>query len=354
MSVPSRLRPWLATVALLLIGLGATAGSAIGLQSSAQRDEDRRFDAAAERARGAIATRLQLQIEGLTHLRNWMLLHPDASREDFEQVTSLGFADGLYPRVQALAYGPLVPAADKEAFEAGQRLALADKPDHPPFAIHPMTDTDAYPITYIVPTAGNEAALGFDLASEPTRRAAVVAARDRGHSVGTAPVRLIQEPGDQVGFVLFAPVYDTGEVPVTAPARRRHIVGVLGAVLRVGDMLSGVLGTRPEVDVEIYDIGATIDTPDLGLDRSTLLLDTRPTAAASSGGTNDGMHRSLDLSVADRRWRLVLTPSAGFGTANEQLALAVGLLGTLVTLLLAGMVHRSGSAREHAEQRASE
>ncbi len=349
-----RLRPWFAALAVLLIGLGATAAATVGARTSTQRDHDQRFEAAAARTRGAIATRLQLQLQDLTHLRNWMLLNPDASREDFERVTALGFAEGLYPRVQGLSYCPRVLAADKAAFQAAQRSELADDPAYPVFSIHPMTDEDAYPIIYITPLAGNEAALGFDLASEPKRRTAVEDARDRGHLVGTAPLRLVQESGDQIGFALIAPVYDSGEVPVTAPARRRHLVGVVRSVFRVGDMLAGVLGARPEVDAEIYDLGPTVDTPDLRFDPSTLLLDTRPPLAPRTGARVDGLHRELDLSIGDRRWRLVLTPSAGFQDASPALPLAVGVLGTLVTLLLGGLVQRSGSARQRAERLAME
>lgn len=354
MSAPSRLRPWLATLLVLLIGLGATTVSALTFRDNAHHDLDRRFDAAAERARAAISSRLELQIEDLTHLRNWMLLNPNASRGDFTRVTGLGFADGLYPRVQALSYSPLVPTADKAAFEAAQRAALTSDPQYPVFSIHPMTAADAYPVTYLEPLDGNQSVLGFDLASDPVRRAALEAARDRGHSVGTPPVRLVQESGGQVGFVLIAPVYGAGEVPVTAPARRRHFVGVLSTVFRVGDLLAGVLGTNPEVDAEIYDIGPTVDPPDLPLDSSALLLNTRPASAVQSDGTVHGPHRDLDLSIGDRRWRLVLTPSVGFEGTNEAFPLTVGLLGTLLTLLLAATVHRAGSARHRAELRAME
>lgn len=357
MSASNRRRPWFATLAVLLIGLAATTASALGFRDSDQRDQSRRFDAAAERARGAIADRLQLQLENLTHLRNWMLLDPGATRADFERVTSLGFADGLYPRVQALSYSPRVPAANKAAFQAAQQGELANDRGFPSFTIHPTTTSDAYPVTYLEPLEGNQAALGFDLASDPARKTAIEDARDRGHSVGTPPVRLIQESGDQAGFVLLAPVYDSGDVPVTAPARRRHFVGVISAVFRVGDMFTGVLGTDPEVDAEIYDIGPTVDfvrsaTP--RLDSSTLLLNTRPTPAVRRDGTVDGPHRNLDLSIGDRRWRLVLTPSAGFTHASEALPLTVAVLGTLITLLLAGMVQRAGSARQRAQQRALE
>lgn len=284
-----------------------------------------------------------------------MLLNPDATRDDFTRVTGLGFADGLYPRVQALSYSPRVPVAAKAAFEAEQRSALVDDPSYAQFSIHPMTAADAYPVTYLQPLAGNQAALGFDLASDPKRRAALEDARDRGHPVGTPPLRLVQEPGDQVGFVLQAPVYDAGEVlPVTTPARRRHFIGVLSAVFRVGDMLTGVLGTTPEVDAEIYDIGPTVATSADPPGPPALLLNTGPTSVLRSDGTVRGQHRYLDLSIGDRRWRLVLTPSAGLAKASDALPAAVGLLGTLLTLLLARMVHRAGSARQRAEQRATE
>jgi signal transduction histidine kinase/ActR/RegA family two-component response regulator len=59
-----------------------------------------------------------------------------------------------------------------------------------------------FPVTYIEPLNGNEQATGFDLASNPDRNAAVERATDTGAVAATAPVRLVQEKGEEVGILL--------------------------------------------------------------------------------------------------------------------------------------------------------
>ncbi len=356
-AVPPRAhrRQLMLTVAVLLLGLATTVASTAGFAQSAQRERDRRFDAAAERARGAMSERLRLHTDGLAHLRSWLLLTPHATRDQFHQFTALGIEDGLYQRVQALSFAPRVPAADVPRVEAEVRADLANRPEYPPFVVGPTAvGPDSYPITYLEPLAGNEPALGFDLASDRVRLDAIEAARDRGHAVGSGPVRLVQEVGRQKGFVLFSPVYDTGDVPATGPARRRHFVGVVSAVFRVGDMFTGVLGATPEVDAEMYDLGPTVDAPAVRYDDTTRILNTKSTVAVGADGDIRGAHRDLDLNIGDRRWRLVLTPTAALSRGSGQLPWAVALLGGSITVLLAAVVHGLGTARRRAEQRALE
>src|SRR5262245_29035008 len=99
--------------------------------------------------------------------------------------------DSSYPGIQAIALGSV----------AGGRV----------------------PVRYIEPMArGNAQVLGFDLLSEPQRRAAVMRARDTGEAVLTGRVTLMSESGAQPhpAFILFLPVYRGGAAPASLPERR--------------------------------------------------------------------------------------------------------------------------------------
>lgn len=344
------------TAAVLLMGLVATTGAAVGSHQSLARNRAARFDGAAERARGTIAGRLQLHIQNLAQLRNWMLLTPGATRADFHQFTALGLDAGQYPGVQALSFAPRVEQADLARFAASMQPDASTKGEsYPGFVVHPTSGaTTSYPVTYIEPIAGNEPAFGFDLATDPLRLHDIEAARDRGQAVGSGPIRLVQETGDQVGFVLWSPVYDTGDVPNTAPARRRHFLGVVSVVFRVGDMFAGVFGVNPEAEAEMYDLGLTIDPAAVRFDATNRILNTKPEVAVSPNGTVRGLHRDLDLSFGGHRWRMVLTPGSGFVDGPRALPWVVTILGGLISLLLAGIVHSTTQARGRAERRAME
>lgn len=355
MTSPARRPSWLLTVLVLVIGLATTGTATATADQSLERDRARRFDAAAERARGAVAERLELYSANLSQVRTWMMVDGAVTRDEFESFVALGFDAGLYPGARALSFAVMVERSEVGAFEAAVRAEVAGDESHPPFEVHPdSAEPDAYVVTYLTPLEGNEPAFGFDLGADPARRRAVESARDRGDPVGTGPIRLIQETGDQAGFVLVSPVYDTVEIPPTAPARRRHFIGVITVVFRLDDMLAGVLGPLRETEAEVYDLGATVDPPRLRFDETTRLIDTSPATNVSADGNAAGLQRHLDLNIGDRRWRMILTPGPGFLARSRALPLAVAGLGTLVSLLLAAAVHRAVRDRGRAEQRATE
>lgn len=343
---------------VLVVGLTATAGAAVGFDQSQVRDRETRFDAAASRARSRFERRIELYTAQLTELRNAILIDSRINRMEFHDLIALGLDTGLYSGVQAVAVVRRVKAADRSAFEAAAQQEVDTLDRYPPFVIHPATNAaESYVVTYIEPLEGNEAAYGLDLASLPDRIDALEAARDTGDLVGTPPIRLVSETGDQSGFLLFAPTYDTGDIPSTGPARRRHTTGTVSMAFRIGDMFAGILetpGANPEVDAEVYDVGDTIDAPTNPDRSSTPILDTMPGTAFTSGGRVGGLHRFLDLNVGGRRWRMVVTPAEGFPSGHRRLGWIVGSLGVLLSALLAGVVHVTTQARGRAERRAAQ
>ena len=74
----------------------------------------------------------------------------------------------------------------------------------------------------------NQAALGYDMFSDATRRAAMEAARDSGSAVASGKVTLVQEidPGQQqAGFLIYLPVYRRGPRPPTVEDRVAALEG---------------------------------------------------------------------------------------------------------------------------------
>ena len=64
--------------------------------------------------------------------------------------------------------------------------------------------------SYIEPSAGNESALGYDVASDPDRLMALHGARDTGAPRATGRLMLVQETSQQFGLLIFLPLYSTG------------------------------------------------------------------------------------------------------------------------------------------------
>jgi len=199
-------------------------------------------------------------------------------REQFE-----AFAAKL-PSVtfQAISFAARVTAAKRAEFErrmradswpvshiwelnaAGQRQAAGAR--------------DAYfPVTYLYPTTGNLAALGFDLVSEPRRRRALFAAIETGKTVRTEPIRLVQSP-EHWAFLVFKPVYAQPKHATSGDPRQPELVGIVSAVYQFRSFLDAVVSrteiagqhialfdtVRPTLPVYVhYSRAVSHDRPDL-------------------------------------------------------------------------------------------
>ena len=90
-------------------------------------------------------------------------------------------------------------------------------------------------VQHIAPFAGNEAALGYDISSEPTRARAINRARDTGEQSLTGPIHLVQEQGDELGFLALQPVGDMFAVSVfPVPMDRSPLVWMRPASSMLG------------------------------------------------------------------------------------------------------------------------
>jgi signal transduction histidine kinase/integral membrane sensor domain MASE1 len=138
-----------------------------------------------------------------------------------------------FSTIQAVEWAPRVDDAEREAFVARQRAEIRGFAITERGADGLQTATRRpfyYPVTYLEPLAGNTEAVGYDLASNPDRRAAIEQAIASGEVTATAPIRLVQERGDQTGILLVAAVPNGPNGP-----------GVVLVVLRMGTFTEGLL-----------------------------------------------------------------------------------------------------------------
>jgi PAS domain S-box-containing protein len=179
------------------------------------------------------------------------------SRARFRDFT--GEALARHPEIQALSWDPCVPAEERQAFEARARQdGIADfsfTELNPAGRLVTAAQRPAYvPIYMVEPLDKNRPALGFDLNSDLERRAALKLAQDTGLPHATGPLRLVQEPGSQLGFLVLRPVYRQGAV---APdMRREQIAGYVSAVFRIGDLVQDAFGPQArDGEISIYEQG---------------------------------------------------------------------------------------------------
>ncbi len=153
--------------------------------------------------------------------------------------------------LQALSWNPRVEAAERPGFEQRARQEGLDqfriRERNPEGRFIAAGERGAYyPVFYIEPLRGNEAAIGFDVSSDPIRLAALERARDTGGVTATELIQLVQQEGGFTGLLVFVPVYREAMPKATVEERRAALEGCAVGVYPVGGVLTAALrGVEP-------------------------------------------------------------------------------------------------------------
>jgi CHASE1-domain containing sensor protein len=207
--------------------------------------------------------------------------------------------------------------------------------------VWPATDQPVgFAITLVEPyTPRRDAALGFDMFSEPTRRAAMRRAWQTGQPAASGIVQLAQEKGitaKQPGFLIYLPVYArtaNGANPETIVTGNgvRPVEAFVYAPFRTGDMVRAVLG--PQLDavdgIEIY----------AGQGPSAPLVFRK--------GEMGWDAQEQVLRVADRQWTMRISSGRFLERLGRPLAI---LIFGIAVALLATQLHRVQRRRIDAAQ----
>jgi diguanylate cyclase (GGDEF)-like protein len=335
-------RPLILLVVLVCAGLAASVGAFLDLRASERNRQQTALEQGAAERFGALQKVINEDLLALELLGRFYVGSQKVERNEFYEFTK------PIPKhlscLQALEWAPRVRETDRTGFEAEVRKAG--------FAGFEITERDAdsrtvrasrrdeyFPVDFIEPAEGNEPARGFDLASSPGRREAMEQARDTGEMRGTAPVRLVQETGDQAGVLVLLPVYRNGTPTESVEDRRANLEGFVLGVFRIGDLVERALAplTPHGIDVALYDMSAPAGKRLLTWHPSRLRREVAEAPDEADVRLPETVHYAASLRPAGRTWLVLCTPSpefvAGAGRWQPWEALGIGLA---FTALLAG------------------
>lgn len=237
--------------------------------------------------------------------------------------------DSDYRGAEGIGWGMRV---DRDEIALVQQQMRARGPRN--FTISPLpADDQAYavPIMYLQPeTERNRRVMGYNLFSEPTRRAAMTLAARYGRPTASGRLVLTQEKaagGHRPGFIIFMPVSGLGDDGA------KRLKGFVYSPFVAEDFLHSALQleTNQNVGIRIYD---------RAVGRGNLLAET-PVADPS------GVTAREALMIANRPW--VLEVEATKPSTLSALSLLTMLFGMLVAsllLVLARLVTRQ-AAEDH-------
>ncbi|MHC5002666.1 MAG: CHASE domain-containing protein [Planctomycetota bacterium] len=252
------------------------------------------------------------------------------------------------PRVRADERAELISAARAEGFDGFAIRARTTDGTLAPAA----GSTECFPIWYAAGNAPDEI-VGFDLASEPVRRAAIERARDTGEPSATARVDLIGLDEEHAGFIMTIPLYDRDGLQ-TVTQRRAALRGFVVGAFGTSELLRSALApfNHADVDVALFDRSAPAGLQALAASRHGPKVLDEMTAA--SPWTVES-----EFPFGGRTWAVVVRASARFLAGwSSPLAWTVLLGGLLFTVLLGGytslIVGRAARIESIVDQRTSE
>lgn len=229
-----------------------------------------------------------------------------------------------YPGILGVGVSWRVPSGQLSEFAAQMRAQGQSN-----FRVWPRGQGAPYTsIIYLEPLNWrNQRAIGYDMFSEPVRRAAMEQARDTAQTSVSGKVKLVQETKHdvQAGFVMYVPLYRRGAAVDTVAARREALRGYVYGPFRVEDLVRGIFqGRLDEVGLEIYD-GTDISAASLMFRSDTLNELTQPPALQAV--------RQLD--VKGHTWTLRFTALPPlFNTGAYSPSSIVLLAGLAISLLV--------------------
>jgi len=252
-----------------------------------------------------ISELIRLSVENLHAASRLVIYMRNVNYSQFNSLTEHYFeAD---PGLLILEWQPIVKAANRERFELTARQnGLPDfrlwEPgeDGTPVAAKPR---DEHVPVYLMRSRYTEDSdintLCLDLAWSPERMESKLHARDQGVAQSSGFFPIVLGPDDTsspLGFAVTLPVYRSGVVPETEPARRQNLLGYLAGVYSVDLLLDRTLK-----EFQRDGIGVGL------LDQST--QDYTPLSSAERPST---VQRIARTNLYGNTWTIQLTPSDTF------------------------------------------
>jgi len=251
------------------------------------------------------------------------------TREQFKKFVTPSLSK--YESIQALEWIPRVPDNLRAQYEgqASKDLNLKfniKSKNSEGKMVREITKNEYFPVYYVEPLLGNLKAVGFDLSSSATRLKSLKQSIETKKSAATARIKLVQEKGQQFGFLVFLPVWESNQEKI--------LKGFALGVYRVGDM----------IDTALRNVKAQSSLLDIWLIDTTESSSSLSTSAKNLLYTNtkfNSVNKSVkhaNIFIEGRTWTLYVKPSASFVHKNSSSLPTVSFLVTFVMVMLIGYI----------------
>ncbi|MFQ2490209.1 CHASE domain-containing protein [Aeromonas caviae] len=324
-------------ILVFLSGLLLTAGLTLQLDRKQEQDRQEAYQNFTTQFADTVEERITHYQYGLRGARGAILVAGEQgiSRADFRRYSASRDMKVEFPGARGFGFIRRVPLADEAAF-----VARARQDDAPGFAIRQLQPHagERYVIQYLEPQAGNQQAIGLDIASEANRKAAADAAMRSGQVQLTAPITLVQAmKAPSKSFLMLMPIYRDGMARDSEAQRVAATLGWSYAPILMNEVM-GAIRINPEL--------TQFTLSDVSDPRKPVVFYASRAAAGAVIGS-----RSVTKTILGRTWQIEVRFQPAFLAGLHQNNLyAVGLLGVLASLGFAIMVFLWSSSRLRLRQ----
>ncbi|WP_435829377.1 PAS domain S-box protein [Aeromonas dhakensis] len=314
------------TCLILLIGLLLSLLGALLLHYSNEKQAQASITATTERVADTVKSRLELYQYGLRGIRGAILTAGEHAfnNEDFVRYSLTRDVDREFPGARGFGFIRRVKDAELDDF-----ILRARRDGRPGFTLQLLSPYrgEHFIIQFIEPVSRNKAAIGLDIASEPSRREAALAALRSGEVRLTPPITLVQTTGKPLqSFLMLLPIYRTVTTPATPEEREKAGFGWSYAPLLMEELLDALHLESPAFHISLLDV----TDPQHIQPFYTSAIDHE-----SSNPHHSIMTRTAEREIYGRHWQIKLDAHPLFVTQLNQTSPYVVLFtGGLFTLLL--------------------
>jgi signal transduction histidine kinase len=311
------------------VGLMITAAATLYMKSSVGEIAEKGFADHCSEIQTKILERMEDHARILQSGAAFFEASDKVTRDSWRLYTQHQKIDKQLPGIQGIGFSLLIPRNDLP-----RHINEIRSQGFPKYTVHPGGDRELYsPVIYLEPFSGrNLRALGYDLLTEPVRRAALERARDTNDAALTGKVILVQETDKdiQAGTLMFVPVYRKGLPIETVEQRRAAIYGWVSSPYRMNDLMQGILGVRDaelgkRLNLQIFDG----EQPSL----ESILYSSHPTDDEKLISAAQ-YSKLIPVDFNGKRWTMHFTQTGGSFISVEYIRVWLTLVGGIIISLL--------------------
>lgn len=249
------------------------------------------FHGQIERITADLSALEQSHLQAVTATAAYLEIEPDLHADHFAKLSQhlLSTSRGI----RALSWAPMINLQKLNEYKTlsehiwGKPLTIRSWPSP-----NPNAGEKAFPVTLITPLKGNEAALGFDLYSEPIRAQAIDTLLKTNKPSISQQIKLVQDPSGPGGMLILAPIHQQGQ-----------IIGIASGVLDLRYVHS-ILSRLQDVQWQLTDVGHPVNSA-----RAALLSNIKgpiPEFSTARYLDRSGIYFKETLHIANHEWQLIL------------------------------------------------